>query len=281
MVMTSEVSLESSAPGAVPRKDQFGDVNDWLNAMVDHRVVKARASQERMSPELAWIAERDHKIYQPRFKPIVWAVIATIFLGFIWAPSVSALAFTFVALYFYIDFYSGVLHVVLDNPAFCGLPVVGVPSVEFQWHHTFAYDISTRKLTDVWGDLNPLLVIKAGVMFGILGASRTALMVAGVGFFWAYTNQFAHRMAHASSSQRPGWAQWLQRRGFLVSPSVHQEHHATYDRAFPVLSGRSRRLIDSLLRLVPNQWVWLAVFLLLTAFDLVLITLALEHSPLL
>ena len=280
MAMTAEVPLDSSTGSSAPSKDQFGDVNDWLNAMVDHRVVAARASQEQMSAEVAWIAKQDHKVYQRRFKPMVFAVIATIVVGFAWTPSVPALAFTFVALYFYIDFYSGVLHVVLDNPAFCELPVVGVPCVEFQWHHNLAYDISTRKLTDVWGDLNPLILMKALVMFGILGASRTALMVAGVGFLWAYTNQFAPRMAHANRSQRPGWAQWLQRRGLLVSPSVHYEHHATYDTSFPVLSGLSRRLIDRLLRLVPNKWVWLTVFLLLTAFDLVLFTLVLERLPL-
>ncbi|MGB0590670.1 MAG: fatty acid desaturase CarF family protein [Myxococcota bacterium] len=262
------------------RKDQFDNMNDWLNAKVTDRIERARESGEEMSAELAWVAENDHTIYQNRFKPLVYAVLATIVVGIAWTPSVPALLFTLVALYFYIDFYSGVLHVVLDNPAFCNLPIVGVPCVEFQWHHTFAYDISSRKLTDVWGDLNPLLAMKAGVLFAILGPTRLALMVAGVGFFWAYVNQFAHRMSHAHSSTRPKWAQWLQRRHILIPPSVHQVHHKTYDTTFPVLSGLTRQPIEWLLKLVPNQWVWLTTFLLLTAFDLVLFTMVLETLPL-
>ena len=41
----------------------------------------------------------------------------------------------------------------------------------------------------------------------------------------------------------------------------------------------SRGPIEWLLKLIPNQWVWLATFLLLTAFDLVLFTWALEAIP--
>jgi hypothetical protein len=279
-IATTGVPSGHQAQRPSPRKDQFDNMNDWLNALVDERIHKARASDADMSAELAWVAENDHTIYQRRFKPLVYAVLATIVVGIAWTPSVPALLFTLVALYFYIDFYSGVLHVVLDNPAFCNLPFVGIPCVEFQWHHTFAYDISTRKLTDVWGDLNPLLAMKSGVLFLILGPTRTALMVAGVGFFWAYVNQFAHRMAHAHSSHRPPWAQWLQRRQLLIPPAVHQVHHKSYDTTFPVLSGLSRKPIDWLLKLVPNQWVWLATFLLLTAFDLVLFTMILETLPL-
>ena len=281
--MVSIATTEGSAGPAVSRpnlrKDQFDKMNDWLNAKVDDRICRARESSEEMSPELAWVAENDHTIYQDRFKPLVYAVLATIVVGIAWTPSIPALLITFIALFFYIDFYSGVLHVVLDNPAFCNLPIVGVPCVEFQWHHTFAYDISSRKLTDVWGDLNPLLAMKSAVLFGILGPTRLALMVAGVGFFWAYVNQFAHRMSHAHSSQRPKWAQWLQRRHILIPPALHQVHHKTYDTTFPVLSGLSCRPIQWLLKVVPNQWVWLATFLLLTAFDLVLFTLALEALP--
>jgi len=273
---TIATPLDGTNGASAPRKDQFVDMNDWLNAMVDHRVAKARTSDEEMSVELAWVAGRDHKVYQRRFKPLVYATLATIVAGFALAPGLLPLVVTFVALYFYIDFYSGVLHVVLDNPDFCRVPLLDVPCVEFQWHHTYAYDISTRKLTDVWGDLNPLLAIKAVVLFIVLGPSRLALMVLGVGMFWAYVNQFAHRMAHASVSSRPAWAQWLQRRRLIVPPAVHHAHHATYDTSYPVLSGHSRHLIDRLLKWVPNKWVWLIVFLAMSGFDIVLITWLLD-----
>ena len=275
-IATSEASSAPTTGRVNLRKDQFDNMNDWLNAKVDDRIRVARESSEEMSPELAWVAENDHTIYQNRFKPLVYAVLATIVVGIAWTPSIPALLITFIALFFYIDFYSGVLHVVLDNPDFCRVPLLDVPCVEFQWHHTYAYDISTRKLTDVWGDLNPLLAIKAVVLFIVLGPSRLALMVLGVGMFWAYVNQFAHRMAHASVSSRPAWAQWLQRRRLIVPPAVHHAHHATYDTSYPVLSGHSRHLIDRLLKWVPNKWVWLIVFLAMSGFDIVLITWLLD-----
>lgn len=255
-----------------PQRAQYADMNDWLNAMVDNRVQTAQAQGKPMSAEMAWTAANDHSIYQSRQKAVVAAVLALIVAGFVSAPSLPLLLGTFVALYLYVDFYSGVLHVVLDNPNFCDLPLVGVPCVEFQWHHTFAYDITTRKLTDVWGDLNVLLAMKCLFLFGIIGFNRTALMVAGVGFFWAYANQFAHRMAHTPTRKRPPVVRALHRAKLLVTPEAHREHHATYDTSFPVLSGLSRRLIEALLRWIPNQWVWLGTFLFLTAFDLVVAT---------
>lgn len=275
--MTAAAS--TNAPSVAPRRGDFPDMNDWLNAMVGHRIARQRAVGETMTAETVFVADTGHDVYQRRFKPMVLAVLLTIGAGFVLAPSLPALLFTFVALYFWVDFYSGVLHVVLDDPTFCRLPLIGVPCVEFQWHHNFEYDIATRSLFDVWGDLNVLLFVKALLLFGIavpLGHGPTALMVAGVGFFWAYANQVAHRMAHTSPKKRPEWVKRLQGLGVLVPPRTHQDHHATHDTSFPVLSGRSRGLIDGLRERVPNRWVWLGVFLFLTGFDLVLYVFAFD-----
>lgn len=162
---------------------------------------------------MAWVAEHDHSVYERRFEPFVFLVLATCVYGIAQAPNTLALLATFVVMYFYIDFYSGVLHVVLDNPRFVRLPVIGVPCVEFQWHHTFAYDISTRRLLDVWGDLNVLLLVKSLFLFGICG----------------FTN------------------------------------------------GHSRRLIQAMLRVVPNGFPWPVFFGFLTALDLVAVVWLIER----
>lgn len=45
---------------------------------------------------------------------------------------------------------------------------------------------------------------------------------------------------------------------------MHRAHHRTYDTGFPILTGLSDPLINLMLRHCSNQYVWLAVFLVLT-----------------
>ncbi|NNE19484.1 MAG: hypothetical protein HKN10_13490 [Myxococcales bacterium] len=261
----------AAVQGYDARKESYEDMNDWLNVLVKKRIAKARAEGEALPAEMAWVAERDHEVYVKRFKPMVLVVLALCIYGIAQTSNPIALLATFVVFYFYIDFYSGVLHVVLDNPRFVRLPLIGVPCVEFQWHHTFPYDISTRRLFDVWGDLNVLLLVKSAFLFGICGFSTTTFMVAGVGYAWGYANQFSHRLAHTAPRNRPKLAVWMQEHRLLMPPAVHHVHHNDHTQAFPVLSGHSRGLIQGMLRVIPNGYFWLVLFVVLTALDLVAI----------
>ncbi len=252
-------------------------MNDWLNVLVRKRIDKAKLEGETLPAEMAWVAENDHEVYRKRFKPFVLLVLGLCVFGVAQTTNPLALLLTAVFFYFYIDFYSGVLHVVLDNPRFVKLPLIGVPCVEFQWHHTFPYDISTRSLFDVWGDLNVLLLIKSVVLFGLFGFTTTTFMVAGVGYAFGYANQFSHRLTHTAPRNRPKLAVWLQEHHVLLPPATHQIHHSSYDQSFPVLNGHSRTLIQKLLKIVPNGWVWLALFGVLTTLDLVAVVWVIER----
>ncbi|MGB8328568.1 MAG: fatty acid desaturase CarF family protein [Polyangiales bacterium] len=271
------MDVVAAAPEFDIRKESYANMNDWLNTLVRKRIAKAQEDGETLSEEMAWVANNNHQVYQRRFKPFVLLVLATCVYGIAAAPSALALLATVALLYLYIDFYSGVLHVVLDNPRFVRLPLIGVPCVEFQWHHTFAYDISTRRLLDVWGDLNVLFLVKSLFLFGICGLSSTAFMVAGVGYSLGYLNQYSHRLTHTAPRNRPRLAVWLQEHHVLLPPAVHHIHHTNYDQAFPVLSGHSRKLIQAMLRIVPNGFAWLALFVVLTALDLVAIVWVIER----
>ena len=165
----------------------------------------------------------------------------------------------------------------LDNPSFVKLPLIGVPCVEFQWHHSLPYDISTRRLLDVWGDLNVLLFVKSVFLFGICGFTTTAFMVAGVGYAFGYANQFSHRLTHASPRSRPKFASFMQKYRLLLQPRIHHLHHEDHTQAFPVLNGHTRGLVQAMLRIVPNGHAWLALFVGLTALDLVAVVWLLEH----
>lgn len=267
----------AATPEFDTRKESYANMNDWLNTLVRKRIAQGVADGETLPEEMAWVAENDHAVYQRRFKPFVLFILAICVYGIAQAPNPIALLVTFVVMYLYIDFYSGVLHVVLDNPRFVRLPLIGVPCVEFQWHHTLAYDISTRRLLDVWGDLNVLLLVKSLFLFGICGFNPVTFMVAGVGYSWGYMNQFSHRLAHTAPRNRPKLAVWLQEHHILLPPAVHHIHHTHYDQAFPVLSGHSRGLIQGMLRVVPNGFSWLVLFGVLTAFDLVAIVWLVER----
>lgn len=264
--------------GAVEtRRDAYSNPNDWLNALVRKRLAQAASTDEVLPVEMAWVAERDHAVYQKRFKPLVVAFLVACVVGVAQSPSVAAFVAAFVAMYFYIDFYGGVLHVVLDHPAFVRVPGIDIPCVEFQWHHTYAYDIATRSLLDVWGDLNPLLVIKSVCLFAVFGFEPTAMMVAGIGYFWGYANQFAHRLAHTAPRKRPKFGRLLEEWGILIPPELHQEHHQDHGRSYPVLSGHTGPLVQAMLRVVPNRWAWLVLFVVLTAVDLIALTAILHR----
>jgi hypothetical protein len=265
------------APELDSQKKSFSNMNDWLNVLVRKRIAKAAVDGEPLPPEMAWVAKHEHDVYRKRFKPFVFVVLSLCVYGLAQTTQPLALLATFVFLYFYVDFYSGVLHVVLDNPKFVTLPLIGVPCVEFQWHHTLPYDISTRRLLDVWGDLNVLLLAKSVFLFGICGFTTTAFMVAGVGYGFGYANQFSHRLAHTAPRNRSTLATWLQERRLLLPPEIHHVHHNDHTESFPVLSGHSRGLIQRMLGIVPNGYPWLGLFLVLTALDLVAVVWVLER----
>ena len=69
-------------------------------------------------------------------------------LGF--APTVGA----FTIMYFVLDFYSGVLHVVLDDEWNMNVPLLSQPAMEFQYHHHIPDDGCSRPFVEGMGDLN-------------------------------------------------------------------------------------------------------------------------------
>jgi hypothetical protein len=67
-----------------------------------------------------------------------------------------------------------------------------------------------------------------------------------------------------------------QKWGLLVSPEAHKQHHTTYTDSFPILSGLTSWMFPHMLKAVPNRFVWLAVFLVITATDAIGFTLLLS-----
>lgn len=168
------------------------------------------------------------------------------------------------AAFIYIDVFGAVLHIVLDNPRFIHLPLLGEACLEFQWHHIMPHDITTRSYRHIAADLNGIVGLEFAVHWalykGLADPRLRCLVCAGVA--QAYLGQWAHRQAHFPTALRHPVAGWMQRWGLLVTPEMHRRHHQTYDEGFPILSGISDRLVTPIFRLkLPGQqWAWLVLF---------------------
>ena len=65
-------------------------------------------------------------------------------------------------MFFWYDFLSGVLHMVLDNPEFINFPIIDDSCLEFQWHHRIPTDIISKSFLQVCGDLNMIMIMLLG-----------------------------------------------------------------------------------------------------------------------
>jgi len=105
------------------------------------------------------------------------------------------------------------------------------------------------------------------------GFSNPAMnCMAAAKLFWAYTGQWSHRMAHTPESQRPSWVKIAQALGVFVDPALHAQHHHTYDDCFPILNGITTPIIAWFNKAIPNRYVWLALFAVMSFSDVFLLT---------
>ena len=122
------------------RWGQADDEIDRLNALVDIKVKRFVEESKRtgvpVSPEVDAVL-RGEIVYKKRtiWMPVVYSLISiSIFVTQAISHPMTLLA-AIVFSYFWYDFFSGVLHVILDDPGFIRLPLLKEPCLEFLWHH--------------------------------------------------------------------------------------------------------------------------------------------------
>lgn len=94
------------------------------------------------------------------------------------APTLGA----FVVMYFVVDFYSGVLHVVLDDEWNMKVPLLSQPAMEFQYHHHIPDDGCSRPFVEGMGDLNFIVGLHLVLFVGLFvrgGCDDFMLLTAG------------------------------------------------------------------------------------------------------
>lgn len=264
--MTKGESESKMAPRI--RWGKEADEIDRLNSIVQEKVKKfveeSASTNKPLSAEVKAVLEGNHTVYRKRFTafPVMMTIfgVCVILFNFSWVTPLA-----FVASFVWYDFFSGVLHIVLDNPDFINLPLLGQPCLEFQWHHHIPNDLSSKSFLEVCGDLNVVILILSTIylapMIGFEYRSPIALTLVGCKLIMSYFGQLCHCMSHTPVHKRPQWVIYLQDAGLMISPKEHGLHHQSYDGSFCIGSGLCNPALTWLLdNFTSNKWFWLAFF---------------------
>mmetsp|Transcript_16769 Transcript_16769/g.21767 ORF Transcript_16769/g.21767 Transcript_16769/m.21767 type:complete len:278 (+) Transcript_16769:82-915(+) len=256
------------------QKKEIHDI-DKLNNIVRTKVKKYVADAKenntsKFSPEIEAVLSGEVIVYQKRLTwiPIFWSLFA-LFLLYTQFEKPTYILFAGFVMFIWYDFFSGLLHIVLDNPDFIGMILLGPPCLEFQWHHHIPKDLASKSFLQTCGDLNVVVGILCGIYLGAFQI-RNPIGICLVAFklIMAYFGQYCHCMAHTNAPDRPKWVHTFQSFGLMISPADHGIHHQTYDDNFCIGSGLCNPLITWLLKNVTtNKWFWLISFLLGASLD--------------
>jgi len=251
---------------------------DFLNALVDKKITEFKEKAARDKTELGDEVKfaineqaRGSSVYHHRVKAVVYFIAA--FAGFqmcynLAAGNVSLPLFVLMLgiNFIYYDIFSGVLHIVLDEPqhifSFPHGLILGPAAAEFQWHHFIPQDICTKPFVDACGDLNLAVSVVFSINLLFLGTMETPVgrCFMAMKLLAAYYGQYCHMMAHMPSGQRPGWVQWAQDHRLMISGEDHMVHHKNYDQNFCIGPGICNPAFMAVIRFVgrsPTFWLYL------------------------
>ena len=183
---------------------------DYLNSKVISIIQKFETHDDtsddllrvfkRENPEAIEAVRKGDIVYHPCNQFVVGMFILYIGFAFSGAPSWAHVFGSVFLMFFAVDFYGAVLHVLLDTPAFIGFPIIGPACLEFQWHHAIPTDIVSKPFGAVLGDLNLVATIHltwvylASYYFDIELSAILCMCAAKLSF--AYIGQFSHKQAH-------------------------------------------------------------------------------------
>jgi len=176
----------------------------------------------------------------------------------------------FVAATFVVDLFSGVLHIVLDNPNFVQMPIIGPQCTSFQTHH----DSPTRLLIVPWfGYLSEHHAILAIVMATVIGnhKSRSLRVFLAYGAAMSELMMASHRWSHTHPLQLPWLVRILGKVGVLMPVRMHSYHHVTYDCNFCIFTGWFNPLLNFCTWIVhPYSRIWLFALISMCFLPLIL-----------
>lgn len=116
---------------------------DSLNRSVDRISAKFVEDNEKngtaIPPEVAFVLAtgKPATVYKKRWTwiPLTIGLVAVAYLSFSALQNPGIVLASFLVSFIWYDLFSGILHVLHDNPLLMDMPVVNEPCLEFQWHH--------------------------------------------------------------------------------------------------------------------------------------------------
>jgi ubiquitin-conjugating enzyme E2 variant len=145
------------------------------------------------------------------------------------------------------DFASGIVHWTADTWGRESLPFFGPRFLRpFRIHHVNPDDILERDFVDLNGDVAllacPVLAAAAVTPLGEDLGQFASVFLAALGAFSLPTNQ-VHQWAHRAEPPRA--VAWLQRRGWILSRSVHLGHHTEpFTTRYCIATGWCNSLLE-------------------------------------
>ena len=248
-----------------------------LNAIVTSKTIEMLKEGSTLSPEVDAVATDKRVVYKNRFTwfpPLLISICISNLYYLSITGEYSMVATVLLMNFIYYDFFSGVLHIVLDNPNFIKIPLFDESCLEFQWHHHIPTDIISKSYFEVCGDLNAIIVISFVLLFnpfyGLSPRTKLAFGVVSAKLLMAYFGQYCHRMSHTPTHKRPGYVIFLQDNGLMISAAQHGIHHQTYNDNFCIGSGIFNPFFTTVLKSgLVHEYFWLILFVSMLFFDVV------------
>lgn len=224
--------------------------------------------------EIAWARKMPNGIvFVPRCRSLTY-VLGTmgsfsIAISALYRP--TPFLFWLFCLYWYVDFYGCVLHVVLDDPRTLEWSVLRSDALLFQWHHRIPYESTTRSFVEYVGGLNTLLSIRCVTVMVFTWLFQNdwtdGAVLFACSFVWGIAGHWSHRLCHTSEKKRTFVGIWLQKGGIFVDPDRHLLHHTGSGSEYSILSGHAEPVIRHMLGWCRHLYFWGALMVGLTLFD--------------
>jgi len=265
---------------------------DKLNEAVERKtgiaVKKAKENGTELGPAFAILSRNmspggvwaGAPVYVRRGGPVwitvlVLSFLATHLLYSMYQIGISYSLLCMIISYFWYDLFSGIIHVVLDEPSNISLPIMGQPALEFQWHHYIPTDIVRKDFIDVVGDLNVLSLILGSFHFFYSTNCGTCALASTLGHLklaMGYFGQYSHRSAHDPKIGSKPVGNFLQRYGFMISVRAHKEHHQPPHEEDFCLIGIMNPVITKMRKFTTHPMAWLVGFLFVSVVDIKILT---------
>jgi hypothetical protein len=183
---------------------------------------------------------------------------------------------TFIFVLFFFDFATGLTHLTLDNPItkFHPIKVIRNGAWQFQDHHDNPTDTTHPPLLVVLLNKGSVMntLITEFLVIDLLFSQNLSMLSAMI-FFLNFLAEWNHRVIHTNLTPKHYFhnlTMWFMKRGILITPKKHYEHHQTYDVNFCTLTGWTDGLLNKLNKLfISNNSRYCVLYLIIYSYIII------------